>query len=97
MNPMHNPENYRATSGDVCRLGALFLMWLFDRLGCGICGDNPIPSRKLTTAVQTIDPSYCIDAPTSMPAGGMGNFSLPPDDEDDVETWWPEQLLCERE
>lgn len=95
MNPLHDPRNYSASHGNACGLGAILLLNLFDRLQCGICGPNPLPGRKLTNAVQLIDPGYCIDAPEAMPAGGMGNFSLPPDDEPPM--WLPEQLLCERE
>jgi len=95
MNPLHDPRNYSASHGSACGLGAILLLNLFSRLQCGICGPNPLPGRKLTNAVQVIDPGYCIDAPEAMPAGGMGNFSLPPDDEPPM--WLPEQLLCERE
>ena len=89
--------NYNATDGDKCGLGALLLLWLFDRVGCGICGPNPVPSRMLTDAVQKIDPGYCIDAPDVMPAGGMGNFSLPTYDDWEEPFWLPEQLLADRE
>lgn len=27
------------------------------------CGPNPPPSKKITHAVQVIDPGYCLDAP----------------------------------
>lgn len=97
MNPLHDPRNYSASCGASCGLGALLLMWLFDRLECGICGPNPTPDRKLTTAVQVIDPGYCLDAPDAMPAGGMGNFSMPPFEDGEPPMWLPEQLLCERE
>jgi len=93
-NPMHNAENYSARTGDRCGLGAILLLNLFTRLECGICGPNKPPSRKLTTAVQVIDPGYCLDAPDAMPAGGMGNFLCPPDDEPPM--WLPEQLICDR-
>lgn len=96
MNPMHDPRQYSATAADSCRLGALLLLWLLDRLECGICGPNPLPPRSLKTAVQVIDPGYCLDAPDAMPAGGMANFSLPPDEPDEPPQWLPEQQLCER-
>lgn len=93
---MHDPKQYSARSGDSCGLGLLLLLWLFDRLECGICGPNPLPPRSLKTAVQVIDPGYCLDAPESMPAGGMTNFSLPPDEPGEPPQWLPEQQLCER-
>lgn len=94
-NPLHNAEAYSARAGDSLGLGAILLLNLYDRLQCGICGPNPLPGRKLTTAVQVIDPGYCLDAPEAMPAGGMGNFLVPPCD-DEPPMWLPEQLLCER-
>lgn len=97
MNPLHRPENYSARSGDALGLGMILLLNLFERIGCGICGPNPLPGRKLTTAVQTIDPGYCIDAPETMPAGGMSNFQIPPSDDDDPPVWLAEQQICERE
>ena len=97
MNPLHRPENYSASHGNACGLGAVLLLNLFERLQCGICGPNPLPSKKITHAVQVIDPGYCLDAPEVMPAGGMSNFSLPPCDDDDPPMWLPEQQLCERE
>ena len=96
MNPIHAAESYNARSGDACGLGAILLLNLFDRLQCGICGPNPIPGRKLTTAVQAIDPGYCLDAPDWLPAGGMSNFELPPDGSDDPPMWLAEQQLYER-
>ena len=96
MNPLHDPSAYSASHGNARGLGAILLLNLFSRLQCGICGTNPLPGRKLTTAVQVIDPGYCIDAPEVMPAGGMGNFSTPPYSDDEPPFWLPEQLLCER-
>lgn len=96
MNPMHDPRGYSLNGVNRTPLGALFLLWLFDRLKCGICGPNPLPPRSLKTAVQVIDPGYCLDAPEAMPAGGMTNFSLPPDGTDDPPMWLAEQMLCER-
>lgn len=96
MNPLHNPE-FHSINGPDTGLGAILLLNLFERLGCGICGPNPLPGRNLKTAVQLIDPGYCIDAPEAMPAGGMENFSLPPDDEDEPPLWLTVQQLCERE
>jgi hypothetical protein len=96
MNPMHRAENYSASYGTSCGLGAIFLLNLYDRLGCGICGPNKLPSKKLTTAVQVIDPGYCIDATDSMPAGGMGNFQVPPLCAEEPPMWLPEQQICER-
>lgn len=97
MNPLHDPRGYSLHSADRLALGAVLLFNLFSRLGCGICGPNPVPDRKLTAAVQMVDPGYCIDAPEVMPAGGMGNFSLPPCEEGEEPQWLAEQLLCERE
>ena len=97
MNPLHDPKNYSIVSADRVAMGALMLMWLFDRLQCGICGPLPLPGRKLADAVQKIDPGYCIDAPEAMPAGGMTNFQVPPDADDEPPMWLGEQLLCERE
>lgn len=97
MNPMHNSNFYSARAGKATALGAILLLNLFDRLQCGICGPNPIAPRALTTAVQVIDPGYCLDAPDGLPAGGMGNFQLPPDDDLDEPAWLPEMLTCERE
>ena len=94
-NPMHRPENYNIRIGERCGLGAILLLNLFTRMECGICGPNPLPGRKLTQAVQMIDPGYCLDAPDAMPAGGMGNFLCPPDG--DPLMWLPEPLTCERE
>lgn len=95
MNPLHRPENYSASHGNACGLGAILLLNLFERLRCGICGPNQLPGRRLTHAVQVIDPSYCLDAPEVMPAGGMNNFAVPPCD-DEPPLWLPEQQLCER-
>lgn len=92
MRELHDPKNYSVYSAERCGLGAIFLLNLFDRLKCGICGPNPIPSRPLKTAVQVIDPGYCIDAPEAMPAGGMGNFTL-----QDMDEGLPEQLLADRD
>lgn len=92
MNPMHNPACYSLLMADRLGLGALLLLALFDRLKCGICGPNPVPPRPLKLAAQVIDPGYCLDAPESMPAGGMGTFRLQGMDEA-----LPEQLMCERE
>lgn len=97
MNPLHGSENYSATQGDACGLGAILLLNLFERLQCGICGPNPLPGKKLTHAVQVIDPGYCLDAPEVMPAGGMSNFEVPPCCDDEPPLWLPEQQLCERE
>ena len=97
MNPLHDPDNYRLGSGGHFSLGCLMLMWLFDRLQCGIWGPNPLPGRSLIDAVQRIDPGYCLDAPGAMPAGGMNNFQVPPDPDDEQPMWLSEQLLCERE
>ncbi len=96
MNPLHRPENYSARSGARFGLGSILLLNLFERLQCGICGPNPIPPRPLKTAVQMIDPGYCLDAPEAMPAGGMSNFEVPPDGSDDPPMWLTEQQLCER-
>ena len=96
MNPLHDPRNYSLHGADRFGLGALFLLNLFDRLKCGICGPNPIPGRPLKTAVQVIDPGYCIDAPDALPAGGMSNFSLPPDGDGEPPQRLAEQQLCER-
>lgn len=97
MNPLHDPRGYSLHGADRVGLGAILLLNLFSRLECGICGPNPIPDRKLKTAVQVIDPGYCIDAPEAIPAGGMRNFSLAPYEEGEPPQWLPEQLLCERE
>lgn len=97
MNPMHDPSGYSALTAERLGLGAILLLNLFERLKCGICGPNPIPPRSLKTAVQVIDPGYCLDAPEAMPAGGMSNFELPPDGPDDPPMWLAEQQLCERE
>lgn len=97
MNPMHNSSFYSARAVDSTALGAMLLLSLFERLQCGICGPNPLPARALKTAVQVIDPGYCLDAPESIPAGGMGNFQLPPDDDLDEPVWLAEMLTCERE
>jgi hypothetical protein len=97
VNPMHDPSQYNARAGNAMGLGAILLLNLFERLQCGICGPNPVPGRKLTSAVQAIDPGYCLDAPEAMPAGGMANFSMPPFDDDDPPMWLPEQQLCNRE
>lgn len=94
---MHDPASYSVRAADRCGLGAILLLNLFERLKCGICGPNPIPPRPLKTAAQVIDPGYCLDAPEAMPAGGMGNFQLPPDDDLDEPAWLPEMLTCERE
>lgn len=96
MNPMHDPEQYNASQGNACGLGAILLLNLFARLQCGVCGPNPPPGRKLTTAVQIIDPGYCLDAPEVLPAGGMSNFEAPPCGDDDPPMWLAEQQLCER-
>ena len=96
MNPMHNPESYSAKGADACGLGMILLLNLFERLRCGICGPNPLPGRKLTQAVQSIDPGYCLDAPEVMPAGGMSNFLAGSYDDDEPPLWLPEQQLCER-
>lgn len=96
MNPLHDPRQYSASSGVSWGLGAILLLNLFDRLKCGICGPNPIPGRQLKTAVQVIDPGYCLDAPEAIPAGGMRTFSIPPCEDGDPPEWLPEQQLCER-
>lgn len=96
MNPMHDPASYNVCAADRCGLGAILLLNLFERLQCGICGPNPLPGRKLTSATQVIDPGYCLDAPEAMPAGGMSNFQVPPDGSDDPPMWLAEQQLCER-
>ena len=97
MRSLHKPAFYDVQGGRDVGLGAILLLNLFERLGCGICGPNPLPRKSLTTAVQRIDPGYCLDAPDVMPAGGMGNFQVPPCDDDDPPMWLPEQLLCERD
>jgi hypothetical protein len=97
MNPMHDPNGYSAMAGERCGLGAILLLNLYERLGCGICGPNPLPNRSLKTAVQMIDPGYCLDAPELIPAGGMGNFMLPLFGDGDEPEWAAEQLTCERE
>ena len=97
MNPLHDAENYSAAQGNACGLGAILLLNLFERLQCGICGPGPLPGKKLTYAVQVIDPGYCLDAPGVMPAGGMSNFEAPPFGDEESPLWLPEQQLCERE
>ena len=96
MNPMHNPEGYRVDNAKAFPLGSLLLLWLFDRMQCGIAGPNPLPPRALKEAVQKIDPGYCLDAPDAMPAGGMANFLAPRCGDDEPPMWLPEQQLCER-
>ena len=97
MNPMHAATNYNAQCGEKLALGGLFLMWLFYHLECGAFGPNPLPPRALKDAVQKIDPGYCIDAPETLPAGGMTAFEAPPCDDDDEPVWLPEMLTVERD
>lgn len=91
-NHTHRAENYNVRAGGTWVLGAMLLLWLYDRLSCGISGPKPLPKRELIDAVQKIDPGYCLDAPSVMPAGGMGNAKI--QGLDDV---FLQQLLCERE
>jgi hypothetical protein len=44
-NPLHDPEGYSILGLPRLALGALMVMWLFDRLQCGICGPNRLPGR----------------------------------------------------
>lgn len=90
MNPMHDPETYRI-DGMHTGLGALLMLSYFTRLRCGICGPNDLPGRPFTDSVW-IEAGYSLDAPESMPAGGMRTFMIA-DDPDPV----PEQMLAERE
>lgn len=87
------PHKYR---GEFHRLHAanfwispMLLMEAFSRLKCGICGPNPVP-KPLVTAVQ-IDYGYCLDAPNTLPAGGMQWAQL------DEDGGIPEQITAERE
>lgn len=98
MNPLHTQDGLPSLIGvERTGLSMILLLNLFDRLQCGICGDKPLPSRKLIEAAQSIDPGYCLDAPESLPSGGMANFEVPPCGDDDPPMWLPEMMTCERE
>jgi hypothetical protein len=90
MNHLHDPETYRI-DGMHSGLGARLMLSYFTRLECGICGPKPLPGRRFTDAVW-IDAGYSIDAPESMPAGGMRTFTIA-DDPDPI----PEQFTVDRE
>lgn len=89
---LHDPRQHSVVTLDRLVLGSLFLLELYRRLKCGICGPAELPDRRLSGPVQLVDPGYCLDAPTTMPAGGMGSFML--QDHPDA---LPEMLLCSRE
>jgi hypothetical protein len=90
MNDLHDPETYRI-DGMHSGLGARLMLSYFTRLECGICGPKPLPGRRFTDSVW-IEAGYSIDAPESMPAGGMRTFMIA-DDPDPI----PEQMTVDRE
>jgi len=90
MNLRHDPETYRL-DGLYSGLGARLMLSYFTRLKCGICGPLPLPTRKFTDAVW-IEAGYSLDAPDSMPAGGMRAFVLSARPGDSL----PEQISVNR-
>ena len=92
-NPTHDLSVHNQWGERYIFMGAMLVMWMFRKLGCGTAGPNPLPGRALTDAVQKIDPGYCLDAPDTIPAGGMRSDSVEFDD-DLIAV--PMQLMIER-
>lgn len=90
MSALHDPAAHRLhnTSG----LGSILLMELFQRLKAGIFGGGPSPARCLTEDCAHAT-QYCLDAPETLPAGGMTVYSFGPDEDE----WCPVQMTTTRE
>lgn len=92
---LHNAENH-SLNGMHTGLGAVLMCNYFNRLQCGIFGPNKAPPRQFTDAIW-IDAGYALDAPESMPAGGMRAGSPICLGAGEVEEGLPEPMLVDRE
>lgn len=87
-NPMHLGEN-NSLNGLHGGVGAVLLCELFGRMRWGIFGGGK-SDRRLADATW-IDAGYSIDAPETLPAGGMRQYFVQFDEEA-----MPEQITVGR-